>query len=59
MDQLIVDAQTTTNYQERAKDYQQISDLILAKTPVLFLDQAEYLYIVDGGVKNIDHQFSL
>ena len=53
VDQLIVDAETTTNYQQRAKDYQQISSLILAKTPALFLDQAEYLYTVDNNVKNI------
>ena len=53
VDQLIVDAETTTNYQQRVKDYQQISSLILAKTPALFLDQAEYLYTVDSSLKNI------
>ncbi|MDR3643406.1 MAG: peptide ABC transporter substrate-binding protein [Candidatus Doudnabacteria bacterium] len=53
VDQLIVDAETTTNYQLRAQDYQQISGLILAKTPVLFLDQAVYQYIQDADVKNV------
>ncbi len=53
-DQLIIDARTTTDKQKRSMDYQQFNQLIISKTPVIFLDQTEYIYAVDSSVKNIN-----
>jgi len=51
-DKLIVDARTTTDKKLRAADYQKFNDLILSKTPVIFLDQTEYIYAIDKSLKN-------
>ena len=53
VDQLIIDARTTTDQAKTSADYEKLSQIILAKTPVIYLDQAEYLYTLDESVKNI------
>ena len=53
VDQLIVDAQTTTDQSQRTADYQKISQTVLASNSVIFLDQAEYIYTLDNGVHNV------
>jgi peptide/nickel transport system substrate-binding protein len=52
-DKLIIDARTTTDGNVQAQDYQQFNNLIMSKTPIIFLDQTEYIYAIDNSVKNI------
>jgi len=52
-DKLIIDARTTMDKTERTSDYQQFNDLVMSKTPIIFLDQTEYIYAADSEVKNI------
>ena len=52
-DKLIIEARTTTDKNIREAKYEQFSNLITAKIPVIFLDQTEYIYAVDNAVKNI------
>lgn len=53
VDKLIIDARTTTDKNKRSADYSQFNDIITSKTPIILLDQTEYIYAVDNTVKNI------
>lgn len=52
-DKLIIDARTTTDQSVQDQDYRQFNNLIMSKTPVIFLGQTEYIYAVGNSVKNI------
>ena len=51
-DRLIADSRTTTDKQIRKDNYTKLSELILKKFPVIFLDQTEYIYVLDSKIKN-------
>lgn len=53
-DKLIIEARTTTDKQTREQDYQQFSQLIAEKVPVIFLDQTEFIYALDNKIKNVN-----
>ena len=55
-DKLITQARTTTNAQLRADIYQQFSQLLSDKVPVIFLDQTVFIYALDKNIKNINLQ---
>jgi peptide/nickel transport system substrate-binding protein len=52
-DKLIIDARTTTDKTVQIQDYQQFNSLIMSKVPIIFLDQTEYIYAIDSGIKNV------
>jgi peptide/nickel transport system substrate-binding protein len=52
-DNLIVDARTTTDKNQRAADYQQFNQLVQSQFPVIFLDQTEFVYALDSSLKNV------
>jgi peptide/nickel transport system substrate-binding protein len=52
-DKLITDARTTTDVATEQQDYQQFNSLIMSQFPIIFLDQAEYVYAIDSSVKNV------
>jgi peptide/nickel transport system substrate-binding protein len=52
-DSLIIGARTTTDKNIQAKDYAQFNSLIMSKTPVIFLDQTEFIYAVDNKIQNL------
>lgn len=52
-DRLIADARTTTDKKVREENYQKFNQLILSKFPVIFLDQTQYIYVVDNKIKNV------
>lgn len=54
VDKIIVDARATTDHQKREAAYAQFNDLVLAKFPVIFLDQTEFIYALDNSVKNVN-----
>lgn len=51
VDNLIIQARSTTDHQTRAALYQKFNDLVLSKTPVIFLDQTEFVYAADKTLK--------
>jgi len=53
-DKLIIDARTTTDKSQRTTDYEQFNSLIMSQTPIIFLDQTEYIYALDNEVKNVN-----
>ena len=53
VDSLIINARKTTDKNARALDFQQFNSIIMSKTPIIFLDQTEYIYAVDNSVKNV------
>ncbi len=55
-DKLITEARTTTNRAEREEKYKQFNDLVTQKAVVLYLDQTEFVYAIDNGIKNINLQ---
>ncbi|MFA5990891.1 MAG: peptide ABC transporter substrate-binding protein [Candidatus Doudnabacteria bacterium] len=56
-DKLITDARTTTDRKTRQEIYEKFNQIILDKAPVIFLDQTEYIYVLDKKIKNIDIKF--
>jgi peptide/nickel transport system substrate-binding protein len=52
VDKLINQARNTTDFQARQALYGQFSALISEQVPALFLNQAEYAYVLDKTVKN-------
>ncbi|MCL5667033.1 MAG: peptide ABC transporter substrate-binding protein [Patescibacteria group bacterium] len=55
-DRLITEARTTTDNNIRKQKYEEFNNLITQQAPVIFLDQAMYVYAVDKRVKNINLQ---
>ena len=53
-DKLITEARTTTNIGVKKAKYQQLNDLLLEKIPAVFLDQAQYFYILSKEIKNVE-----
>ncbi len=52
VDKLIVEARSTTNDTSRTQKYQQLDALVSDATPVIFLDQALYVYALPTSIKN-------
>jgi peptide/nickel transport system substrate-binding protein len=53
-DKLLIDARTTTDKAKRDSDYQQFNNLITTKTPIIIIDQTEYIYATDSDIKNVN-----
>lgn len=51
-DKLIVAARNSTDKAVRAADYQKFNAIVMAKIPVIFLDQTEFIYATDKSIKN-------
>jgi peptide/nickel transport system substrate-binding protein len=53
-DKLIIEARTTTNEQVRREKYALFNKMISQNVPVIFLDQAEYIYLLNDEIKNVN-----
>ncbi len=55
-DKLITEARTTTDRKTREEKYQQFNDIIVARIPVIFLDQTMFVYALDKKIKNVGYE---
>ncbi len=51
-DKLITEARTTTDKNLRRQNYQQFNNLVFSQTPLILLDQTEFIYSLDEKIKN-------